>query len=240
MDRKKLVRDAKRVTACIKDFPDGRLVAVKPVKIQVPVRFEERRLAVIGAETYIACHFVMIVEDSFYSVCNTNSMLQITPTTTTKVMVDDSEYYEFFFDAGSTIAPSLDLVMRDVFVYYVYDEFISKGRVPWYFDYEDLGKIFETAKEFAGANIGSNQEVTELIISLIARSPTDRSKYYRQFVKDLSELQTKPAVFIPLKSVQGATNTTNKLTGSYMTDGIISSLVNPSDRVERIEGLLRK
>jgi hypothetical protein len=127
-----------------------------------------------------------------------------------------------------------------VLVYKIYDEIISKGRVPWYLGYLELGQIFDTAGYHAGANIGKNQEVTELIISMISRSEKDRNKYYRTTIQSLDELMTNRPAFIPLRSVQyAATNTTNKLAGSYFSDALVSALVNPSDRVERIESLLR-
>jgi hypothetical protein len=125
-------------------------------------------------------------------------------------------------------------------VYKIYDEIISKGRVPWYLGYLELWKIFDTALYHAGANIGANQEVTELIISMISRSEKDRNQYYRTTIEDLSQLMVVKPAFIPLRSVQyAATNTTNKLAGSYFGDALVSALVNPADRVERIESLLR-
>lgn len=128
----------------------------------------------------------------------------------------------------------------DTLVFRIYDEFIAKGRVPWYMGYDELGKLFDTAKTFAGANIGQNHEVTELLVSMIARDPEDRTKYYRQTVKSLGDLVSRPPSIIPLRSVQySATNTVNKLAGSYWNDALTSALVSPGERTERIEALLR-
>lgn len=240
MDVSKLIRDPKRVQAYLEELPNGSLVCKKPVKIYIPVRFAERGLAQIGIETYIVGVYAIVVEDVYYGVSMVNAMLPIEPTATLKMQIDGDEYYEFSFDAGSVVVTSTDLVKTDVLVYKIYDEIISKGRVPWYLGYLELGKIFDTASYHAGANIGANQEVTELIISMISRSEKDRNLYYRTTVQDLSELQSVRPAFIPLKSVQyAATNTTNKLAGSYFGDALISALANPADRVERIEALLR-
>jgi hypothetical protein len=214
-------------------------VALKPLKIYLPVRFSERGLANVGVETNIAGLYAIVVDDKYYAVMVANALMRIDPIATNKVVFDGDEYYEFVFNAGSTVIPSLSLVKQNSLVYRIYDEFISKGRVPWYMGYPELGKLFDTARKHAGANIGADHEVTELIISMIARNPNDRSQYYRQFIQSPQDLVTNPPVFIPLKSVMySATNTTNKLGGSYMQDGIISALVSPSERVERIEGLL--
>jgi hypothetical protein len=240
MDVSKLIRDPKRVQAYLEELPDGSLVCKKPVKIYIPARFEERALAQIGIDTYIVGVYAIVVEDTYYGVSLVNAMLPIEPTSTLKIQIEGDDYYEFSFDAGSVVCPSVDLVKNDVLVYKIYDEIISKGRVPWYLGYLELAKIFDTAKYHAGANIGANQEVTELIISMIARDEKDRNKNYRTTITALDQLQTNRPAFIPLRSVQfAATNTTNKLAGSYFSDALVSALVNPSDRVERIESLLR-
>jgi len=241
MNPKQLVRDAGRIHSVLKELPDGRLITTKGCKIQIPVRFEERNLASIGIETTIVGIYAIIVDDTFYAVSVVNAMMRIEPTSTNVINVLGDEYYEFVFEPGSTVISSLDLVMTDTLTYRIYDEIISKGRVPWYLGYTEMGKIFDTAKEHAGANIGANQEVTELIVSMISRDPNDRTKYYRQVVKDMTDLSKNPPAFIPLKSVQfGATNTTNKLAGAFFHDGLVSALVTPADRTERIESILRR
>ena len=240
MDPKKLIHDAERVKSHLKELPDDRLVAVKPVKIYIPTRFAERNLAQIGIETHICGIAGIVIGDTHYATLLANAMLRIEPTSTLKVMIEDEEYYEFSFDAGATVLSSTQLVKTDTLVFRIYDEIIAKGRAPWYLGYDELGKLFDTAKSLAGANIGQNHEVTELLISMIARDPEDRTKYYRQTVKSREELRKRPPAIIPLRSVQySATNTVNKLAGSYWNDALVSALVSPGDRVERIEKLLR-
>lgn len=241
MDIRKLVRDATRVKACLKELPDHRLIAIKPVKIYIPSRFAERNLASVGVETYIVGIYGMVVEDTYYASSTVNAMISIEPTSIMKILINGDEYYEFSFDAGATVMTSTDLVQTETLCYRIYEEIIGKGRVPWYLGYTQLGKLFDTAKKHAGANIGENQEVTELIASLITRSMEDRTKYYRTEVVDLADLAARPPAFIPLRSVQyAATNTLNKLAGSYFQDGVVSALVSPADRTERIESLLRR
>ena len=241
MNPKKLIRDPSKVLASLKELPDNRLVTTKGCKIYIPVRYAERGLAQIGIETYIVGIYAITVDDTYYGVSIVNAMTRIEPTSTIKIMVDDEEYYEFSFDPGSTVMSSTLLVKRDTLTYNIYDEIISKGRVPWYMNYIDLSKLFETAKYHAGANIGQNQEVVELIVSMIARNPDNRHEYYRHSIKSLDDVTLKPPAVIPLKSViYGATNTTNKLAGSYFHEGLVSALNTPSDRVERIEDLLRR
>lgn len=239
MNVKDLVRDPARAQTAIKELPDGRLIAVKECKIYIPLRFSERSLAEIGVVNYIVGIFAIVTEGRYLGISLVNAMLQIEPSVTLKIKIDGVDYYEFTFMPGSTICSNVMLVKNDVLVYKIYNEIISKGRVPWYLGYEDLGNIFGTAKYHANANLGDNPEVTELIISLIARDKTDRTKYYRSTVHDRQEVLKNPPAYIPLKSViYAASNTTNKLAGSYFSDGVVSALVSPSERSEKIESIL--
>ncbi len=241
MNPKQLVRDPAKVHACLQELDDGRLIAKRALKIYQPTRFAERGLASIGIETNIVGIYAIVTEDNFYGVSMVNAMMRIEPTSTVKIQIDGEEFYEFYFEAGSTVCSSVMLVKTDTLVYKIYDEIIAKGRVPWYLEYSDLGKLFDTAFYHAGARIGTNHEVTELIISMIARNPKDRHQYYRKDVVSLDDMKLNPPAFIPLRSVTyAATNTLNKLAGSFFTEGVVSALVNPTDRVERIEDLLRR
>lgn len=241
MDVKKLVRDGARVRACIKELPDGRLIALKELKIFIPTRFTERGLASVGIETTIVGIYAIVLDDAYYGVSTVNAKMRIEPTSTMKVMLDGDEYFQFTFEPGSTIVASVHLVKSNTLIYSIYDEIIAKGRAPWYLGYIELGKLFDTAKYHAGANIGGNHEVTELLVSMIARDPKNRHRYYRTAVKSFDDMQKSPPAMVPLKSVTySATNTLNKLAGAYMHEGIVSALVTPTERVERIENLLRQ
>lgn len=239
MEIDKLIRDPERIKSCLQELPDESLVAIKKCKIIIPTRFEERSLAEIGMDIFIVGIYAIITEDKYYAVSLVNTMIKITPTSIMKIKIKGVEHYEFTFDPGQVVMPRTNLVKDDILVYRIYDEIISKGKVPWYLTYDDLGHIFDTALSHAGANVGTNPEVTELIISIIARNGKDRTQYYRSSINSLDDIKTNPPVFISMKSVPyAATNTTNKLAGSYWSEGVVSSLISPSTKKERIETIL--
>lgn len=240
MDIRKLTRDAQFIHSCLHETKDAKLIALEPVKIYIPARFEERGLAEVGAENRIIGIYAMVAGDK-YAVSLVNAMLEIKPSSTLLIKIDEIDYYEFSFDKGQVICPNLNLVKKDTLVYKIYDEILAKGKAPWFMDYLDLGNIFNTAKEYAGTNVGSNNVVTELIISLLSRDNQDKTKYYRTTVQSLEEIKSRPPFVIPLTSVEyAATNTTNKLAGSYYHTGVVSALNNESTRTEKIEEILRK
>ena len=239
MDTKKLIRDHSKIHSCLVEMPDGRLITKKKLCIYSPVRFEERKLSFVGLETSIVGIYGIVLDNTYYGISLVNAMIKIEPTATLKVEIDGDLYYEFSFDPGAVVMSSVNLVKNDQLVYKIYDELISKANIPWYIKYNDLGKIFDTANYHAGANIGGNHEVTELLVSLIARNDDDRYKYYRQTIKNLNEEETKPPAYVSLRSViYSATNTTNKLAGSYFGQGVVSALVTPAEKQEKLEKLL--
>lgn len=239
MDINSLTRDSKYILSNLKELPDNSIIASKECKILIPTRFAERGLAEIGVEIYIIGLYC-IVMDNKYAVSNINAQVTIEPNKILKILINDVEYYEFYFDVGSTVIKTTNLLKNDMLVYHLFDEIISKANVPWYMTYDDMCKIFDTAAYHAGAKISDNQKLTELVVSVISRDAIDKTTYYRTTIKNDKYLLTNPPEYVALGNVLfNATSTLNKIAGSYFSDGVVSALVNPTDRVSKIEELLR-
>lgn len=231
------IRDGNRVKSNFKKLGE-KWITTKTCHIFFPCHYEEKRLAMVTDRVDVV-GIIMILVDDAYAVLSVNAMLSLSPDETTMIEMEGEKYYKLTFDPGSVVMESTKVVKQDALPYQIYDSFISKGRIPWYVDYLDMCRLFETAKQYADVNVGSNPEVMQLMASLIARDKKDRTIYYRQIVKDKNDTENR-LVFIPIKSVEyGATNTVNKLGGSYFQTGVISSLNNPTEKVENIESILR-
>ncbi len=240
LDHRKWKRNATLVHQNIRETQDNKLVALADCKIYIPVRYDNANLSHIGENVSIIGIYAIVFEDQFYAVSNITAMVSINPYRVQKVKFDGDEYYEFTFLKNQIFIKNTDLVKNNEVIYSIFNEFISKGNVPWFIEYEDYGRIFDTAKYHAGSNIAKNPELTQLLVAMQSRSKQDRNVYYRQVIEDYKELKTNPPDFVPLKSVIfSASNTLNKLAGSYFGDGVVSALVNPTERVERIEELIR-
>lgn len=232
-----LIRDPKRVISNFKKL-DGKFVCLKECKVIFPVNFEEYHLAEDIGNKNLVCGNVAVIVGDAYGVLTVNAMIEFSPTEFTIEKYNNEPYYVFSFDAGSIVINSTSVIKQDTLTYYIYNVFISKGGIPWYYNYKDMCYLFSTAKEYADANVGDRPEVIALMISLISRSESDRTKYYRQVVD--SQEGNKDLVFIPIKSVEyGATNTINKLGGNYFQTGVVSALNSKSETVENIESILR-
>lgn len=241
MNAADLIRDASRVHAHLMETDDGALITTKGCRIFIPGRFAEKTLATISNEVYIVGIFAIVVEGKYYGVSLANAMMRIEPSSTETVMFGEDEYIEFCFEPGSTVISSTELVRNDTLLYEIYDEIIAKGHVPWYISYDDLGRLFESSEKHAGVRLGANHAILEMIAAAITRDPADLTRYYRQAVKAREDQFTNPPAVIAFRNVTyGATNTTAKLMGAYFDDGLTSALVNPSQRVEPIEEILRR
>lgn len=239
MDVKKLRRDPEAVAKTLVETPESTATKTGCV-IHIPSRFLDKGLASIGNETYIFGVFAIIVNESFYAITQAPALVRISPLESKRVMVDDDEYMEFHFAPGSVIIPNKDVVLQDTINYNMFDYFVDDGRIPWYVGYDDALKLWRDGKTFTGVDIAPNDAVISMLISIIFRDSRDRHRFYRHAVKTQADKEKIPPATVAFHSVLfGPRSTMTKLTGAYFNDGLVSSLVNPTDKVDPIERAIR-
>ena len=239
LDINSLVRDKKKVLSTV-EVINGEMVTKTGCKIYIPVRYTDKKLSSVGKEVKTAAIFAMVIDDKFYSVCNVCSALVLTPTFTTITKFGDDEYYEFVFEAGATIAPTLESEKNSGLVYRIYDDLIARAHIPWYLNHQDTGKILLYAAKHGGIWLAANNVPVELLISIIARNSKDVTKHFRHTVTTFDDILNHPPVYVPIGSViLGAKNTVSALMGSRIEDGMIASLVSPSTETSIVETILR-
>ena len=231
-------RDPGRILSLLSDLPGKPVIAKSKLTIHFPARFVEIGLAVTGVHTFVFGLFIIVDESGAYSLCNVNALMELGPATVTKETMDEQEYLNYTFEAGDVIFQTKDLVCRPNLIYRALDEFIFKGKLPWYIAYDDVGKLFDTAKRHARTSANISPAIVEFVAAYIGRDPADRIKYIRETAETYNDF--KKVEWVPMQSVfWSAPGTVNKLSGAYFTDGIVSALVNPSERADRIETILR-
>lgn len=72
-----LTRDAKRVFKHLHLQDNGSTITDAPCKIHVPVRFQNKDLAILGSEVFIVGFYAIIMNDAYYGVDNTLSLIHI-------------------------------------------------------------------------------------------------------------------------------------------------------------------
>jgi hypothetical protein len=219
---------------------NGTVLTKVPCKIQIPSRFIDIDLAQIGTTTMVLGCFALILENGDYSVCSINTFVELVPFKTLTTVVNEVDYHEFYFEANSVVIKSSDLVRRNVIMYDIFNEFMFRGKIPWYIEYDDLGKLFDSAKEYGDSPVGTNLEIIEFITAMITRSSADRSKPIRCVATSYADIAQDKISYVPLMSVfYSVNNSVNKLAGAYFNDGVISALVQPASKVGTVEQILR-
>lgn len=240
MDVSKLKRDNAKIMAAVVETPDGRLIAKHALSIYIPRRFEGAKLAFIGETISIVGLFAIVLEDGAYGTVKHVGMMKIEPTGTTIVDVDGSDYYRFYFQSGAVITQTVEVLKDDKLPYKVFDEIYAGGNIPWYMNDDDLAKVFINTGKQAGITLSGTNSPFEIIVAAMTRSKKDIKKYHREVIREKGDEVKQPYQFIALGNVMyGTTNTVSKLMGSYFDDALTSALVNPAERVEGIETLLR-
>lgn len=239
MKYSELKRDKDKVLKSIKQVGE-QLIAVKDLKIVIPYRFINAKLASVAGTVKTLAVFAIVVGDS-YAVSNICSMMQLTPSNTTIVPGDTEDCFEFSFEAGEVITPNIGLVVDGVNGYNIYNEMIAKGNVPWYLSYEDFGKVLMHAHKYADIVLAGTNAPLELIISSISRDSGDLYKYYRNTIKTAAEQFKNPPEYVPFRSVTyGATSAVGKIMGSYFEEGMVSTLTVDNTGPQGVETYLRK
>lgn len=234
----KLIRNPELVKTKLVENKAGEIITTEKCVIQIPARFSTIGLGQIGLETNIYGCFALILDTGEYSVFNINAFIELNPARTIIVDINGIDYHQFEFDPYQILIKTTTIVKRDSVIYRVFDEFIFKGKIPWYLTYDDVGKLFDTAKQFANSDVSKNQDVIEFLVSMISRSSGNRSVYIRNILKSYKDTQN--ISYVPLSSVFfNVNNTLNKLAGSYFNNGVVSALVKPSDQMSEIEKILR-
>lgn len=232
-------RDAAKVLGQLSDLPGKPVIAKSDLVLQIPVRFTEIDLAQIGSNTFVYGFAAIILETGEYAVLSVTALLELGKAIVDKSTIHDVDYFNFHFKAGDVIFKTKDLVCRSSLIFNALKEFIFSGKVPWYASYDDIGKLFDTAKKHTKTKAEILPSVNEFMAAYIARDKNNRIKFLRETSKTKDEFK-KNLAWVPMKSVfWSAPGTVNKIAGAYFQDGIVSAMVNPSEQTEKIESILR-
>lgn len=233
-----LTRDPQAILTHLTVTEDRGVVTKKACEIHIPERWLERHLASVTSEVYTTGIFAIVMGD-VYATLFVDAMVELNPSNMETRDIGGEEYRIFQFEAGDRMIETLALMVNDTLTYYIYNELIAMGRMPWYVTYLDTPYVFESARKHAGINLG-NPRILEFLMGTIYRDPKDMTVLYRNVLQSVAWTRTHPAVTIPFRSVVWNTsNTVSKLIGGYFNDSVTSALVNRTDTVEKIESLLR-
>ena len=240
MKSSEYTHDREKVLNSLYKTPDNKLVTKTGCKIQIPSSYLERGLAKMSTPPMILGIHAIIVDDVSYATMTLPNFIVVTPASIEKTLVDGDEYTVFIFPPGSVVYPDMTVVKSTIAVSKIFSELVSSARVPWYIGYEVHPKILGNFPRYTGLKAGGERRTNELLTSIIARDKNDKTVYFRSTLEPPSSKFKRKPTWVSLRSVEySATNTMSKLGGSYFTIGITSALINPAQRVEGMEHIIR-
>lgn len=231
-------RNPKKVHAALEKTDDGAVIAKKACAIYLPRKWRDKDLVHIANEIYITAIYALVVEDQDYAISVVNTMIRVNPNTINEVVIDDTDYLEMVFDPGDQVFANTDVVVNKKLLYSIFDEIVTHGNVPAFMNYLDLGRLFETAESFGDTRLASSPTILQMLLSMIARDPNDKMRYFRQ-VSTGDDLEQVAYVSLQ-SSIYGPTNTTARMIGANFSDNLNAAMIHPSEQEEDIEHILRR
>lgn len=231
------IRNAEAVRKYLTVTSTHALVTAQDCEIHMPIRFPDRELGSVGTLNTCYGFFPLIMSDGNYMVFNFNAICELNPYKFTETTIEEEEYIVLHFKKGDVVIKSLDVVRSDTLIENAMDEFIFKGKLPWYADYDkDVCKLFSTASSHADNRIAFSNQLFELLGSSVCRLKSDVTKY----IRDNDKKGGVPFQSVGINNIYYSVQSPiNKITGSYMREGVISSLNIRSKKIGKIEKILR-
>ena len=208
---------------------EGKLYTKEKTIIEFPKWFEDKGLSNFQEITEVYGVIAIIIGD-VYSVSAIPTLLQTKPIMVKEIEREDGEVYvQCLYGKDDPILENMNVVKRDILSYTFFETFYMQSRVPWYVEYTDLSKIMDNMFKYGGSRLGDNYIASEILNSFITRSRGNKKLFYRQ---DMG----KDYEYVDLMNVyHSLIGTTNKISGNYFTQSLVSGIVQKSDVSTKLE-----
>lgn len=232
-DISKLKRNPKVISSYLKT--SGNTVTTKEeIQVMIPVRYIETGLASIDNTVKTVGVYAIIDNKNNYAISNIPITQELSPFSVEDTIIGNTKYKVLNFHKNTVFMPNNKLIVSADFLYPLFDNFYSNGKVPWFIGYEDLCDLLLESRKYLGNNIGEAILAFEIITSISAREASSPTKYYR-----LSNMKNKPT-YVGLNNLFYSYNNTGaKLVGSYFKTGIMTSLLDPETKSSETSNVLR-
>jgi len=212
---------------------DGRVYTTEKTIIEFPKWYADKELAVIKDSAYIYGVFSIHMGDK-YSVSIIPTLIHTTPIMINEVDRDGVVYTQFIYGKNDCIINNIKAIKHELLSYNFIETFYMYANVPWFVEYEDLVRIMDNLPLYAKSGVGANFIVNEIITSFITRVSADKKVFYRQ------NLSSKKYSYVDLMNVYySALNTTNRLSGNYFQESLVSAIVQKEKTTTKLEDLVR-
>ena len=209
------------------------------IMVLFPDRYINRKLVLMDNVISIVAIYAIVDENNNYCTVLAPIFQTMTPNLIRDVNVDGEPYKALYFDAGDVFIPNNKLIVRDSFIYDLFDEFFIKGKVPWFLNYEQLSNLFAESKKYANTNVGADSMAFEILTAIISRYNKDKKVYFRTVV-DKSNRNALTPTYVGLNNPYYSFDSTGaKLIGSRFGTGLIVGMVEPETKTSVTTDILR-
>lgn len=233
-------KDVAKVSAALRENKDGSVTVLKPLVLQVPFRYQEKKFLDISDRVRVLGAYALIVDDKYFAVDSATAMFETSPTKIQEVSVDDEPFFELVYEKGDLLLVSNDVLIDKELVYPISTEFYSNGRLPWFYNPTELLAIYPNLEEFNGVNLATDMAAYGILLSMMLRDPNDINRPFRVGIKSKQDLQNKRPVIVGMNKVDLIVNgTLAKLSGPYLNANITGALNVESTELSEMEEMLR-
>lgn len=217
-----------------KKVNDKIYVDVAKLDVYIPERYTEFKFCTI--EEYVTTFGILdlVVNDSELHGLLLPNFITLDSKEVTKETIDNKSYIKCGFKKNDVFMSNRTIIKNKFLVIRMFKEFIGFANLPRFINYENCHKLFSNVQQMADMNLNAGPEIMEMIFAYLYRSSNNLRIQARYINKN------EPNEFIGLRNVSyGPDSTSAKIFGSYMADGINSSLVNPNEESKQLEDIMR-
>lgn len=237
MEIEKLKKDLGRVNTALRVMPDKSVVALKKLTVCFPKRFEQSNLAEIS-DTVTTILMLGIIVDGCYGFFGGMVKVNMHPGDVYEETIGNDRYFMLEFEPGDVVIESLTVPMDSNIGYYYYLEFTKYARIPWYINESDLLSVYDEAKFYTGKSMGTSNQAIRVFYSLTCRDPKNLDIPFRYSLQ-LKDPAVKPRIIGINNPGQLLNSTFSRLASGFMSDNIISGILNPDTKVTHLEEVIR-
>lgn len=207
----------------------------KKLEVVIPAMYEERSLLFVGDITNTLGVFQLRIDDKFITTIILLAKIDIEHVSHSREMIGDEEYVVLTLNTDSVFIRNTEIIKRSGLIYDIFMAFIALGKIPHILSYSAIQRLFDDCKKCCGIDLHVNHSVFEMIYAHMYRDKADPYLPYR-----LSDMRANP-IIVPIHQIShGPDSSSARIIGSYMNEGITSSLVDDTDRPPSVvENLMR-
>lgn len=210
------------------------IVSADTIRVLVPAMYAERGLLTVERNTSTLGVVKVIINNKAYLTLMMTTMLEMSPSSTTDVTIDEYKYVALDFVRGDTFIVNSSIIKDAATMYQVFVTFVRLGKIPPFIQYKDIISLFDNSEKLCGLRFGVNHSNYEVLFSHMYRDAKDPFLAYRY-----TKMEDDPVVVSLNKISHGPSSASARVIGSYMNEGMVSSLIHDNDHPSAVENLLR-